>query len=62
MAEKEHIKGYSKDQALAKANEGTPFEKQNTATPQTPPVPEQKNQEPRYFVMALVRFMMRQKA
>lgn len=42
MAEKEHIKGYSKDQALAKANEGTPFEKQNTATPQTPPVPEQK--------------------
>ena len=42
MAEKEHIKGYSEDQALAKANEGTPFEKQNTATPQTPPVPEQK--------------------
>lgn len=42
MAEKEHIKGYSKDQALAKANEGTPFEKQNTATPQTSPVPEQK--------------------
>lgn len=42
MAEKEHIKGYSKDQALAKANEGTPFEKQNTATPQTSPAPEQK--------------------
>lgn len=45
MAEKEHIKGYSKDQALAKANEGTPFEKQNTATPQTPPVPEGANPE-----------------
>lgn len=40
MAEAEHIKGYSKDQALAKANEGTPFEKQNTAIPQTPPVPD----------------------
>lgn len=45
MAEKEHIKGYSKDQALAKANEGTPFEKQNTATPQTPPVPDGANPE-----------------
>ena len=45
MAEKEHIKGYSKDQALAKANEGTPFEKQNTATPQTPPVPNEANPE-----------------
>ena len=45
MAEKEHIKGYSKDQALVKANEGTPFEKQNTATPQTPPVPEGANPE-----------------
>lgn len=45
MAEKEHIKGYSKDQALAKANEGTPFEKQNTATPQTTPVPEGANPE-----------------
>lgn len=45
MAEKEHIKGYSKDQALAKANEGTPFEKQNTAAPQTPPVPDGANPE-----------------
>jgi len=45
MAEKEHIKGYSKDQALAKVNEGTPFEKQNTATPQTPPVPDGANPE-----------------
>ena len=46
MAEKEHIKGYSKDQALAnKANEGTPFEKQNTATPQTSPVPDGANPE-----------------
>lgn len=45
MAEKEHIKGYSKDQALAKANEGTPFEKQNTATPQTSPVPDGANSE-----------------
>ena len=45
MAEKEHIKGYSKDQALAKANEGTPFEKQNTATPQTPPVSDGANPE-----------------
>lgn len=45
MAEKEHIKGYSKDQTLAKANEGTPFEKQNTATPQTPPAPDGANPE-----------------
>ena len=45
MAETEHIKGYSKDQALAKANEGTPFKKQNTATPQTPPAPNEANPE-----------------
>lgn len=45
MAEKEHIKGYSKDQTLAKVNEGTPFEKQNTATPQTPPAPDGANPE-----------------
>ena len=45
MAEKEHIKGYSKDQALAKANEGTPFEKQNTTAPQTSPVPDGANPE-----------------
>lgn len=45
MAETANTRAMKQDDVLNKIDEGTPLEKKNTATPQTPPVPDGANPE-----------------